>query len=142
MNTRDLPGRLNITRMANSGMILITVRDERSRTRFLEVTIAPEQFALALTGMAEQPCVMETRHLDRVGLQMQTKIIHIKVSDVDFVHCKADAMCGRLLTHEVDGWEGNVSDLTNPKRRCEDGKQAVTFYRWIATEDIKPCPKP
>lgn len=48
-------------------VIRIVVRDEGSRTQFLEIDMTPEQFALALTGLSERPCKIEPFRLDTVG---------------------------------------------------------------------------
>lgn len=47
--------------------IRITIKDTDARMQFLEVDIAPEEFALALTGLSEQPCDLHPNRLDTVG---------------------------------------------------------------------------
>lgn len=94
-------GRLTITR-ESTGNINIEVRDSLSRTAFVKLTLTPHDFAMCLTGLSETECVMETKHMDRVGKR--------KVTQPRTAHCRMDthnrgALEEWLKEHcQEDGW--------------------------------------
>lgn len=47
--------------------ITITIRDQASRINFVSATMTPDAFALAVTGLAEQPATAEVFGLEHVG---------------------------------------------------------------------------
>lgn len=59
-------GNISITRSSNN-MINIRLRDKLSRTEFVDVQMTLEDFASAVTGLAEVDVVGDVRGLDRVG---------------------------------------------------------------------------
>jgi len=59
--------------------ILITVRDDKSRTRFLEIEMDYSTFAEVLTGASESECDMQVKDLDKVGKSRETGSIEFKM---------------------------------------------------------------
>jgi hypothetical protein len=75
-----LKANLTISRPSSSTasdepFIRMVVRDNGSRTQFLELDVPLATFALALTGLSEVECSMKVNHLDRVGLIKESKSI-------------------------------------------------------------------
>ncbi len=71
-----LTGAISIHRtQSNHGpdVITLVLRDDASRINFAEVTMSLEAFALAVTGLACQPCEIEAEGLEYVGMTKETK---------------------------------------------------------------------
>jgi len=62
----NFKGNISITRGSNN-MINIRIRDNDSRTEFVDVEMTLEDFASAVTGLAAVDVVGDVRGLDRVG---------------------------------------------------------------------------
>lgn len=62
----NFKGNISITRSSNN-MINVRLRDKVSRTEFVDVQMTLEDFALAVTGLAEVDAVGDVRGLDKVG---------------------------------------------------------------------------
>lgn len=66
-------GRVTISRTSR-GQVEITVRDTVSGLRFVKCVLSPHQFAEAITGLSETPCILETEGLENVGKTRQRKV--------------------------------------------------------------------
>lgn len=80
-----LEGKITISR-PSSGQdrpeyVRIAIRDNTSRMEFLEVEIDMAEFALALTGLSEQDCVLKTRRLDTVGKVRESQPMTFVLTD-------------------------------------------------------------
>lgn len=76
-------GTINISRPSFSDgrkAIKILIVDKNSRIEFLELEIAPAEFALALTGLSQQPIKFEARALDKVGLMKESETIQFQTT--------------------------------------------------------------
>lgn len=62
----NFKGNISITRSSNN-MINIRLRDKASRTEFVDVQMTLEDFASAVTGLAELNVVGTVRGLEKVG---------------------------------------------------------------------------
>lgn len=111
--------------------IYIEVRDETSRTRFLELRMTLEGLAEALTGMSCIPCEFELR-ASEVGKVLETKT-ELVPRHKEYKPSK-EQVREHLKEWEVDGWVGYDDDLSNHHKRHGD-KQAVSFRRYV---DVKP----
>lgn len=114
------PGKLSISRR-DDGEIWIEVIDVDSGVMTMGLTVKPEEFAFALTGMARMPCDVEW-NVDRLGMTRETKVERIPLiggSDQDL-----------LAPYCVDGWEPRKGDLRNHHNHA-DGKATVVFTRWV-----------
>lgn len=141
-----LPGKLTIVRAENENgpLIRLHVRDDEARTNFLTITLTPQELMMALTGRPDVECSLIPVHLDRVGTAMQTKIVHVDAPQLSILSgplpgtcISEDEITALLAPHEVDGWIATRTDMTNPRRRCEGSKQAVTFCRWIKQTEME-----
>lgn len=73
---KKLEGKITISRpQYGDGRELITLRftDDLSRGRFLEVQVSPGDFAMAVTGASEMPCLLLVESLETVGLKKITE---------------------------------------------------------------------
>lgn len=80
-----LEGKITISR-PSSGQdrpeyVRIAIRDNTSRMEFLEVEIDMAEFALALTGLSEQCCVLRTHRLDAVGKVRESQPMTFVLTD-------------------------------------------------------------
>ena len=66
MSQIKIKAELGISRNS-SGVITIRLADEASRVGFVEVSVTPEQFALAITGLCLSDVDVTCRGLDVVG---------------------------------------------------------------------------
>ena len=66
MSQIKIKAELGISRNSN-GVITIRLADEASRVGFVEVSLTPEQFALAITGLCLSDVDVTCRGLDVVG---------------------------------------------------------------------------
>jgi hypothetical protein len=84
MNRQQLEGRITISRPSSSDsrppFVRIGIKDQSSRVQFLEVEVDMAEFSLALTGLSEQPCVLKTRQLDKVGKQKEVERVTFTLS--------------------------------------------------------------
>lgn len=80
-----LEGKITISRPSSSvdrpEYVRIAIRDDTSRMTFLEVEVDMAEFALALTGASEQPCVLHTRRLDAVGKVRESQSMTFVLTD-------------------------------------------------------------
>jgi len=80
-----LDGKISISRPSSSddrpNYVRIAIRDETSRMGFLEVEVDMAEFALALTGLSEQNCVLRTRRLDAVGKVRESQPMTFVLTD-------------------------------------------------------------
>jgi len=133
-----LPAKLTISRGSEGGgrnTIRIVVHDPQSSCDVLEVKIGMEEFALALTSVARQPCDAVWR-VANLGLKYEIKHEFVAYapehglpsSDRDLAEQRA------LARFEKDGWMGDREDLRNWHRHVvKDGQDGfrVTFRRWV-----------
>jgi hypothetical protein len=111
--------------------ISITLTDETSRTRFLEVRMTPRDFANALTGQGEVSVEFDLR-AQHVGKKLEVKAEKIPVSGYA---PPADEIDRLLLEYEVDGWMASTEDFHNHHRygTNKDGSSyyAVSLVRYV-----------
>lgn len=111
--------------------IHLTIEDDKSGCRIIELTFTFEEFAKAVTasyGDAE----FEYYPNCPVGLTSEYKMEIVPFSQTWPEDRKAAAVA--LKPFEVDGWKGDISDLFNHHRYTGDGKQEVGFRRYIKTK--------
>lgn len=124
--------------------IAITVEDDASSTRVLELTVPLADFAEALTG----------RYLSNVAgriwpapvgavLEVKQEVVPFKDRDVPYTKDRAardahPAVAAALAPFEVDGWRAHRDDLFNGHRSVSPDSQRVTFRRHVDPETGKP----
>lgn len=125
---------ISISRDSND-IIRISVRDETSVNRFLEMELSPHDFAMAVTGLSEIKCNAVVRGLENVG--------KLKVSERRSAECPLgchdrQALSLWLLENcKEEGWfidaylgsQGSVG-------RSEAGLQQLNYrvYKFVETE--------
>lgn len=125
-----LPGRITITRPSHGNRdgnyISITIVDESSRARMIEVEIPVAEFALALTGLSEQCCSFAPGAFEIAGWTREHKRVDVpdnhsrrwlKYED------KREAAREAVAPFEIDGWECNyLEDFGNMHRYDRETK--------------------
>lgn len=109
----------------------ITITDESSHVRFMDVKVDMKTFANILTGLAYQSCEFELRSPDIVGMVRENKIVPMPIPKYD---ANDDAIEAMFVPFEVDGWIGNRPDITNHHRHFNN-KVNVGFHRFVSKED-------
>lgn len=111
---------ITINRDSND-VIHIRVMDEASRVRFIDVSMTPEDFAMAITGLSEVKAPAEVRGLEHVG---KTKIVEQRAT-VCHLNTYDKAVLRQWLedNHQEPGWIldaylGSQNSVTS----CEGGK--------------------
>lgn len=127
-----LPGSLQIGCPQGDGCDYFTleVTDESSHVQFIEIKVSYADMALAMTARRVD-CQFNLRGVKLVGSKAEHKMVVVPFKDryVEDKDRKAVAVKA-LAPFEVDGWEGDVSDLFNPHRHTDSG-QFVSFRRHI-----------
>ena len=137
-----LPGKISISRSTgpDGHSFVVTIHDARSGVQFLEATVSLEDFAMALTGVAERSCDLNLRGLDVLGklreikhevIEIPEKFRRPRLSD------DAAAVDEIVAPFEVDGWMCHSrNDLWNGHRR-ERGTERyrVGFVRYVDAPD-------
>lgn len=118
--------------------ISIEITDETSHVRFVDARIKYADLTLALTGQIV-PVTFELRGTHLVGSQAEHK-----TENVPWDRCLMSPITSSqaLAPFEIDGWTGDISDLTNRHRHQPDGTQRVTFRRHVDPKTGKPILPP
>lgn len=84
--------------------INIQVRDLKSRSVFIEVSMNMDNFADAITGRGEVECSFKTNNLENVGKRKETKRISVKMPGKRYCHTQ-DEREELALEHTPKGWQ-------------------------------------
>jgi hypothetical protein len=134
-----MKGNITISRFSNyreedDKSVSISIEDEASGTRFIEVRMTPRDFMLALTGQGYVDVDFELR-ADLVGKRREIKTENIPVSDYSVSDDEIEEV---LAAYEVDGWRASRGDLKNHHNHIgdEDGRDyySVGFIRYLDPE--------
>ena len=141
--------RLSISRQSGSinhgRCICVTVDDEISGTRVVEIYCTPAVLGEALTGLGARQCEYEPPS-PHVGQRREHRTIRVDVTELTARCDKAPFAQRPTLaakfaadTLDVDGWRTHVDDLTNHHRRTRQGERtyaSVVQVRFVpATEE-------
>ena len=137
---KKLAGTIQISR-ASGGIrddmpVHITISDESSGCRVLEIYMSLEEYAKA-TFSSQGQCVIE--HYPNgcfIGMKSENKT-EIVPFDM-FKDGRAEgAIDAALKPFEIDGWKARRSDMTNGHDRVKGG-QKVVFFRYVNPETGEP----
>jgi len=133
-----LPANLIISRSSSShgpDLMHISVSDERSGCRLVELNFSLEEFCKALTssyGKGEmeyyENCPVGKKRVSKTEFIVQPKRTFDANKD-------AKIAATALSPFEVDGWKGDYSDLWNHHNKTVDGRQFVKFHRYVDWEE-------
>jgi hypothetical protein len=118
--------------------IRVEVICKSSGTIAFRLEVGLLEFAEALLGMSEQPCIVDLMGA-KAGLVMQSKtdVVDVPRGTVS-TKDRHDQATKAVAAHEVDGWMGDVSDATNfHKHVRQDGPTEqfrVGFSRYVEPE--------
>lgn len=115
--------------------IYISVTEEASGCRVVDVCLSLKDFALALTGMAMTPCELDIYEAP-YGKKRIFKVepsVKFKKRPEDLTKKQLDKV---LAPFEVDGWKADRSFNTqNQVRHVDDGYEVrVTLYKFVEPE--------
>lgn len=119
-----LSGGLTISRRSDD-RIYIQILDTSSKSKFVQASVSPERFAMAVTGLSEVECVLDVRDLHLVGMK--------KVAEARTVECPLETFdrdeLGAWLVQNCseDGWIINAS-LRSQNSVVRDGDKRVLNY--------------
>ena len=132
-----LAGSVIISRCSGSAVddtpIHITVDDEISRCRVLEIYMSLEEFAKAITG-SYGDAKIEHFPKSPIGMKAENKT---EIVPFDSYQDKEKDINAALKPFEVDGWKARRSDMTNGHCRVKNG-QRVVFFRHVDPKTDKP----
>lgn len=136
-----LPATLSAGRVSRCGpgtredrdFIRIEIIDDASRITVAHIEIGMAEMMAALTNLANQPCTVEWRGLNKIGWRHEHKTEtvpykHAHGKDAAMAAAKAEA----LKPFEADGWTGYAGDLGNHHKASKDCVgYNVSFVRWV-----------
>jgi hypothetical protein len=95
---------VSITR-DNYDTIRIAIKDKNSGLRFVEAHMTPADFAMAITGMSDQPANMVVHRLENVGKakEIQKRRVHCPFKSYD----RKELEKWLVDNCQEDGWELN-----------------------------------
>ncbi len=132
---KELKGRVTISRVMDASEetpIWIDIKDENSHVLACRIKITLEQYAKAITGLAEIPCSMEFNDSGLVGKIRIRKSIIVPHSKNYFQTPEETAKhiaenCPDVI---ADGWEPYLNDFNNQYRHTEAG-MTVNFTKYV-----------
>lgn len=71
-----IEGRISI--LVGTDSTTIQIKDHNASTRFLEITLSPDQLCACLSRQADVICELEVRGLERVGKKHENKTFEFK----------------------------------------------------------------
>lgn len=114
--------------------ICITIEDSLSGSRVVEVSLTPAEFALAVTGLADQSANYEfkpNKHVvDVIGKKVEVKDVYCDNYEGDFTSRKAEQrrMVLEDLAKNHEGWE--LSNDCVYRQQWED-KHKYSIKRYV-----------
>lgn len=128
LGERGLRGAITISRPSGvrDPHISISIHDRRSGTEFLEVAIALDDFARALTGLGWTDCEFVLSPT-KVGLVREVKRLQVAVPDGEHA-TREQRAAAAVAEHDVDGWVGSTRDALNHHNRVHSGDDGNGGY--------------
>ncbi|AXN57822.1 hypothetical protein KASHIRA_01680 [Serratia phage vB_SmaM-Kashira] len=141
-------GQLSISRRDGGGVparVTIKIRDEVSRTDFVEIEIPFDEFARALMGSAERPMGYRTKGLDVIGKERINENRKMIVDNVGYDKDVYSKIIDRDFKEE--GWKAcSYLGSKNSITRLGDEKVQLSFvvskYEESKDNEYKHPPEP
>ncbi len=142
---RTFAGRITIGRSQSShgpDTIRIEITDANNGVRVVEVSMTPDNFGRAITGLSYLECVGVLGQPELVNAQHELKQETVFVPDGDY-KLREKRAAEACKPFEIDGWKASVSDACNPHRwtkgRVEGGHTySVNFHRYVPASRVEP----
>jgi hypothetical protein len=114
--------------------IYFQVTDEVSRSVILQLEMSPEQFALALTGLAVRPASAEWC-VENLGKRREVKEEVVPFSG--YSNSSDEEKARALAPFEINGWCARRSDLGNHHRidAANPAGYRVVFTRFVEPDE-------
>lgn len=127
---------ITMNKGSDKDCVSISIIDTASGAEIVKLEVDPETFSYALTGHGRQPCLMTTKHLDRVGLVRKTVQRPVWIP----AGASEEERRNRVYDAKLVGEEPHYADASNPHRmlhkrhRMREGEVGnlyqVTFWSW------------
>ena len=140
---KELPGKITINRWSSNREpqygISIEIQDRISGCILIKVEMTLEEYALASTGLAYQPCQFSYNDSGVIGKKREIKVELVIIKGERYGEISAEAITKAFEPYEIDGWKGSICDAKNHKNDVTlyNGpgvQRRVTFIRYIETE--------
>ncbi len=130
-----MKGKLTITKNSRN-VINVTLRDEKSRIRFVTATISRTNFADALFGLSEVECDIKVKGLVNVGRKKVTKSLEFKMDlvDDDYGDVRKDRALEIARSHcgyEWSVWDTRFSSQTSFFDKDGELWARTSLYKFI-----------
>lgn len=133
-----LKGKLSIGRYANgtsNGECFITIEDELSGVKFLQLELSAEMLGRAITGLSMVDCEFELKSAALVGMEVQRKSESVVIDmprhrfeELSFSRAAAEPFL-------IDGWKLSMTEHSRLERvgKTDDGRLMIRldFHRHI-----------
>ena len=119
--------------------VIVSVMDEVSRTRAIEVIISFEEFGRALSSAAKRPCTFEYGKEAYIGKKKPEHKFEVVELPHSVIH-KSQARVKKLLApYEIDGWKACYHDVYNPhnhqgRYNADSAMVRIGFRRWVPAQ--------
>ena len=126
-----LEGKISI--LINPDATTIEVEDENANTRFLTITLTPEQLSAALSRQMAIECEIEVKGLEKIGKKHENKSFEFEIPS-DLASSRNENELQKLAQSLLnDGWIAESYFSSQNSFFKKDGVQYArcTIRRWI-----------
>lgn len=136
-----MDGKITITKPCSNieeDYISIAIKDETSKTKFLEVKMSLERFAECLMGVANTDCKLKYNRLDSVGKIKQTRRVSVDVTMHGYAPHQ-HVLEGIAGHNTPDGWEysNSFGSKDNFSYKGDEIYFHFTIFRYVDPEDVE-----
>lgn len=129
----NLKGKISVSRFSTNKEpyhgISIEITDESSGTLVVEVTMTPEQFGNAISGLGHVECLFDFGNSDLIGKRREAKTVAIPLNKSPY-KLQDSEIDDILADYEVNGWKARRSDFKNSHKYGKDLVNVV-FVRFV-----------
>ena len=131
---KQINARVTISR-SNQNRMTFRITDDDAVVRFCEFDMSLEDFALAITGLAEMRVTAVVQGLQKVGLTRITEPAEVEVPE-EIGSSRRDIEAWLIANHQRPGWELRETLGSQSSIRYRDGKTFARFvyHMWIEKE--------
>jgi len=136
-NTESFVATVSIHRRTSNmedDIVGIEVTDETSRCKLLDLEIDMETFGNLISGRGHLQCKgsLNVRGCQLMNCTKEHKTLRLPYEGTSSYEENGKALARKIVAeHEVDGWHGYDSDLTNHHHHGKDGLASVHFHRHV-----------
>lgn len=121
--------RVSSTDLLRDGCFNLTVNDNISRIRILDVYIKPEELANLISNRHTEPCIAELCLSQNIGKKREHKEVVLELEQATELDLKAH--CLLWNGQQTEGWKISEYDMKFNHHRYSKGKYTVSADRYI-----------